>query len=64
METPEFDPGTAMTKDYTCCGGIPLEKGQRCPICGEQYEEDEDMNERDAPSSPGRRGCGGNLKKV
>ena len=27
---------------FTCCGGIQLSKGERCPICGEGYEDDKE----------------------
>lgn len=36
---------TAMNEQRFCCGGILLQKGQRCPICGGKDEEDETMKE-------------------
>lgn len=33
-----------MNEDkFTCCGGIKLDDGERCPVCGERNEEDRPM---------------------
>ena len=29
----------------TCCGGLSLDEGERCPVCGERYE-DEQVNQK------------------
>jgi len=35
----KLSPTETMTP-WTCCGGIKVDKSKRCPICGDQYEEE------------------------